>query len=88
MTFVDTSPEKFYDSLLSYEAPSDEFAPLAEPHAMEEPEEVPPEDYKVGTPFEQQPSSLLSDQTSSSEHVPNMLPNLRAMPQSRLPAPG
>lgn len=49
MTFVDTSPEKFYDSLLSYEAPSDEFAPLAEPHAMEEPEEVPPEDYKVGT---------------------------------------
>ena len=46
---MDTSPEKFYDSLLSYEAPSDEFAPLAEPHAMEEPEEVPPEDYKVGT---------------------------------------
>jgi amino acid transporter len=47
MTFVDTSPEKFYDSLLSYEAPSDDFvSSLAEPHAMEEPEEVPPEDYK------------------------------------------
>ena len=46
---MDTSPEKFYDSLLSYEAPSDDFvSSLAEPHAMEEPEEVPPEDYKVG----------------------------------------
>jgi hypothetical protein len=75
MTFVDTSPEKFYDSLLSYEAPSDEFAPLAEPHAMEEPEEVPPEDYKVGIQFEQQPFSIPLDPPGSGERTFDVLPS-------------
>lgn len=48
MTFVDTSPEKFYDSLLSWEeAAAEEGASLIEPPPIEEPEEVAPGDYKV-----------------------------------------
>lgn len=44
---MDTSPEKFYDSLLDFEAAAEEATPFAEPPPIEEPEEVPPEDYKV-----------------------------------------
>lgn len=59
---MDTSPEKFYDSLLSYEAPTDDFvSSLAEPHAMEEPEEVPPEDYKVGPVAKEQVLAIQSE---------------------------
>ncbi len=47
MTFVDTSPEKFYGSLLEWEAATEEGVALIEPPEIEEPEEVPPEDYKV-----------------------------------------
>ena len=67
---MDTSPEKFYDSLLSYEAPSDDFvSSLAEPHTMEEPEEVPPEDYKVGMLLRCKPCFIPSDSSGSEEHA-------------------
>ena len=58
LAFVDTSPERFYDSLLSFEAAAEAEELLGsaaggagcreEPPLIEEPEEVPPEDYKVG----------------------------------------
>ena len=89
---MDTSPEKFYDSLLSYEAPSDDFvSSLAEPHVMEEPEEVPPEDYKVRTlcqaaTFPNTTSLIVSSQACLDKHIASNAERQVHVPWSQLAA--
>lgn len=66
---MDTSPEKFYDSLLEWEAATEEGVTLTGPPEIEEPEEVPPEDYKVSFDVESHVYLALTSQCSWTQNV-------------------